>query len=112
MNVAYAANDLLGLLELQLEVEQLDQAGLDNLSEERIKQYNKILEGQLREVERETAEIEYAAAMDMGGEARGRLTPQTMLRHLRVDMQQCRQGLTLSSPSWTSSATSTSSRHG
>ncbi|MEC5159250.1 MULTISPECIES: hypothetical protein [unclassified Janthinobacterium] len=86
VNVAYAANDLLGLLELQLEVEQLDQAGLDNLSEERIKQYNKILEGQLREVERETAEIEYAAAMDMGGEARGRLTPQTMLRHLRVDI--------------------------
>lgn len=88
VNVAYAANDLLGLLELQLEVEQLDQAGLDNLSEERIKQYNKILDGQLREIERETAEIEYAAAMEMGGEPRGRLTPQTMLRCLRVDIAQ------------------------
>jgi hypothetical protein len=86
VNVAYAANDLLGLLELQLEVEQLDQAGLDNLGEERIKQYNKILDGQLRELERESAGIEYAAAMEMGGEARGRLTPQTMLRCLRVDI--------------------------
>lgn len=86
VNVAYAANDLLGLLELQLEVEQIDQAGLDNLSEERIKQYNKILDGQLRELESETAGIEHAAAMDMGGQTRGRLTPQAMLRFLRADI--------------------------
>ncbi|HAT33653.1 MAG TPA: hypothetical protein DCW29_23270 [Janthinobacterium sp.] len=90
VNVAYAANDLLGLLELQLEVEQIDQNSLDNLSDERIKQYNKILDGQLREVERETAGIEYAAAMEMGGETRGRLTPQSMLRCLRVDIEEMR----------------------
>lgn len=36
-NVAYAANDLLGLLELQLEVDQIDQTGLDNLGDDRIK---------------------------------------------------------------------------
>jgi hypothetical protein len=93
VNVAYGANDLLGLLALQLEVEQLDQAGLDNLDEERIKQYNKILDGQLRELERESAAIEYAAAMEMGGEPRGRLTPQTMLQCLRVDIAQMQSNL-------------------
>jgi hypothetical protein len=86
VNVANAANDLLGLLELQLEIEQIDQAALNNLSEERIKQFNKILDGQLRELERETAGIEYAAAMEMGGPERGRLTPQSMLHCLRVDI--------------------------
>jgi hypothetical protein len=86
VNVAYAANDLLGLLELQLEIEQIDQAGLNNLSEERIKQYNKILDGQLREIERETASIEYLAAMEMGGQGHGHLTPQALLRCLRVDI--------------------------
>lgn len=86
VNVAYAANDLLGLLELQLEVEQLDQAGLDNLSEERVKQYNKIIDGQLREIEREIADIEYMAAPAMGGKPCGQLTPQAMLGCLLVDI--------------------------
>jgi hypothetical protein len=93
VNAAYAANDLLGLLELQLEIEQIDQAGLDNLSEERIKQYNKILDGQLREIERETASIEYSAAMEMGRQARGRLTPQALLRCLNVDIVEMRAKL-------------------
>jgi hypothetical protein len=93
VNIAYTANDLLGLLELQLEVEQIDQAGLNNLSEERITQYNKILDGQLREIEREIAEIEYLAAMEMGGQSRGRLTPQAMLRSLRVDIAETQASL-------------------
>lgn len=82
VNMAYSANDLLGLLELQREIEQIDQASLDNLGEERIRQYNKILDGQLRE----SASIEYAAAMAMGGAMRGPLTPQALLRRLRDDV--------------------------
>jgi hypothetical protein len=86
VNVAYAGNDLLGLLELQLEVEQIDQAGLDNLSDERIKQYNKILDGQLSELERETAVIEHSAAMEIGWQTASRPTPQAMLRCLQADI--------------------------
>jgi hypothetical protein len=86
VNVAYAANDLLGLLELQIEIEQIDQAGLDNMSEERIKQYNKILDRQLREIERETARAEYAAMWETGCDVRGRLTPQALLRSVRDDI--------------------------
>ena len=86
VNAAYAANDLLGLLELQLEIELIDQAGLNNLSDERITQYNKILEGQLREIDREIASIEYSASMEMGEPGRARMTPQTLLRSLRADI--------------------------
>jgi hypothetical protein len=86
VNVAYAADDLLGLLELQLEVEQINQASLDSLSEERIRQYNKILTGQLSEIEHETAMVEHVAAMEAGLEVRGRLTPQVVLRRLRADV--------------------------
>lgn len=93
VNVAYASNDLLGLLGLQLEVEQIDQAHLNNLSEDRIKQYNKILESQFYEVEREIALHEYAASMEMGKEMRGRLTPQAWLRCLRDDIADMRAQL-------------------
>ena len=86
VNVAYAANDLLGLLALQLEIEQIDQDDLDQLSEERVKQYNKILTEQLRELERETADIESAGAREMGGRERGRLTPQVLSRCLQGDI--------------------------
>ena len=86
VNAAYTANDLLALLELQLEIEQIDQASIDKLGDERIKQYNKILEGQVRELERETASMEYAAEMEMGIQTLGRVTPQIMLRHLRADI--------------------------
>ena len=86
VNVAYAGNDLLGLLELQLEVEQIDQAGLNNLGDERIRQYNKILEGQLRGIAGEITGFEQSASMQIGGKARIHLTPETLLRGLLTDI--------------------------
>ena len=53
VNHAYAANDLLGLLELQLEIEQIDSDHLSNLPQERIKHYNRILAEQVNELEEE-----------------------------------------------------------
>lgn len=91
VNAAYTANDLLGLLELQLEIEQVDQAALNELSEERIKQYNKILEGQLCELECEAARLEYMAEMEMGGPTLERVTPQMALRCLRDDIVEMRE---------------------
>ena len=57
-NLAYGKNDLLQLLELQLELEHIDQAALNNLSESRLKHYNKILKEQLGELEQEILNIE------------------------------------------------------
>src|SRR3546814_14629934 len=41
VNQAYAANDLLALLELQLEIEQIDPSHIANAGEARLKHYNK-----------------------------------------------------------------------
>jgi hypothetical protein len=50
VNQAYAANDLLGLLELQLQIEQIDANHFSNLDGRRIKHYNKVLAEQLEEL--------------------------------------------------------------
>jgi len=89
-NVAYAANDLLGLLELQLEVDQIDQTGLDNLDDDRIKQYNRILGDQVREIGLEIHVLESAVTLDMGWELGRRCTPTAMMRGLRADIKEMR----------------------
>ncbi|GAB3470967.1 J domain-containing protein [Massilia terrae] len=90
VNVAYKAQDLLSLLDLQWEAQQIDQADLNSLSEERIKAYNNILERQLRETRSELDGIEQNAVMDSGGRLRRRPTPQLLLRCLRVDIAEMR----------------------
>lgn len=85
-NVAYAANDLLGLLELQLEADQIDQTGLDNLGDDRIKQYNRILDGQVNEIKSEIMALETTFSLDMGWEFGRRRTPKAMMQGLRADI--------------------------
>jgi len=85
-NVAYGANDLLGLLELQLEVEQVDQSGLDNLPDDRIKQFNRILEGQVNEIHMEIEALEFHLALDMGWAPGARRTPKALVREMRADI--------------------------
>jgi hypothetical protein len=85
-NAAYAANDLLGLIELQLEVAQIDQAGLDGLTEDRIKQYNRILARQFDEVRSEIDAMETALSYQMGWDFEKRPTPKTMLQYLQIDI--------------------------
>jgi hypothetical protein len=57
VNVAYGKKDLLRLLELQLEVEQIDQHHLDNIAEQRLHYFNKLLQEQAAELQAEIAEI-------------------------------------------------------
>jgi hypothetical protein len=83
-NAAYAANDLLGLLELQLQVEQIDQAGLDNLGDDRIKQYNKILDDQVREIQFDIMSLDTALSIELGMEYDGHNTPQALMKDVRI----------------------------
>ncbi|WP_341522680.1 molecular chaperone DnaJ [Pseudomonas sp. G.S.17] len=53
VNHAYAAKDLLSLLELQLEIEQIDSDHISTLPQERIKHYNRVLAEQVKELEEE-----------------------------------------------------------
>lgn len=82
VNVAYANNDLLGLLELQFEVDQLDEASLASLGEDRIKQYNKLLTKQVKEIGRDIEELEHWLAYELNLTVRGRITPQVLERSL------------------------------
>ncbi|GAB4047556.1 hypothetical protein [Spirosoma litoris] len=50
---AYEKSDLLALLRLQLEFEHIDQSHLENLAEEQLKYYNKILRQQAQELDDE-----------------------------------------------------------
>lgn len=53
VNTAYAAKDLLSLLQLQLEIEQIDTDHISNLPLERIKHYNRVLAEQVKDLEDE-----------------------------------------------------------
>ncbi|MEJ7804737.1 MAG: hypothetical protein WKG03_02290 [Telluria sp.] len=93
-NVAYAANDLLGLLELQFEVDQIDASKLDTLGEERIKQYNKVLTKQVAQVRREIDELEHWLEYAMGVQARGRVTPAQMEKTLTAEIETFKRKIT------------------
>ncbi|MDX1253115.1 MAG: molecular chaperone DnaJ [Gammaproteobacteria bacterium] len=58
VTVAYGNRDLLQLLELQLAVEQIDQGKLNNIAEDRLKHYNKVLQNQLNELREEVMLME------------------------------------------------------
>lgn len=58
VNQAYEKKDLLKLLELQLAIEQIDAHAMANLSEGRLKHFNKILSEQLRELAEEILAVQ------------------------------------------------------
>ena len=51
VTTAYEANELLTLLRLQLELQRIDQSHLENLAEDQLKYYNKLLKEQARELD-------------------------------------------------------------
>ena len=92
-NIAYAADDLLGLLELQFEIAQIDEAALELQGDVRIKQYNKVLDKQLKEVRREIAELEDMFAFQLHLSVRGRITPATIERGLSEEIEQMKRNI-------------------
>jgi hypothetical protein len=65
-NQAYAANDLLALLQLQLEIAQVDAAQIADAGEEKLRHYNKALAEQLEQLKQELARLETGFRMDAG----------------------------------------------
>lgn len=88
INQAYAANDLLTLLEVQIEIGQSHPGEVDGLSSQRLKQYNKLLAQQLKEAQEELRKLEVAFRTDFDVDAGGALTPQKLnlitQRHARA----------------------------
>ncbi len=93
VNQAYEKKDLLRLLELQLEIEHIDQAAINILSEERLTHYNKILKEQLGELENEIIHIDHEFRMRFGFDSYSRLDPASLMRLLDADIAQVRMEL-------------------
>ena len=74
-NVAYAANDLLSLLELQFEIAQIDAEGMETLGEDRIKQYIKTLKRQLEEAQVESDVLQEIMLGKLGMVAIRKISP-------------------------------------
>jgi hypothetical protein len=93
VNIAYNNKDLLKLLELQLEVEQIDQAEINNITEERLKYYNKILTEQSKELRMEVSavsdffRIRFNIAPDVS------LSPETAIRSLEDDIKNIKKDI-------------------
>lgn len=95
VNQAYAANDLLTLLELQLQIEQIDAGHIANASAQRLKHYNKVLAEQLEELEAEIERVEMGFRLDFGLEPGWGLKPGKLVglldeheRELRAELDQ------------------------
>ncbi len=82
-NAAYAAGDLLALLTLQLQVEQIDVARAGQLAATQVRQFNRVLNEQLREIERDIAEREHAFSSTYGVELRQRPDPMKLAPYLK-----------------------------
>jgi len=86
VNEAYEKRNLLQLLKLQLELEHIDQATVNNISEDRLKHYNKILKEQLAELDQEIFHIESGFMVQFGINPFERVLPGTIMRDLAKEI--------------------------
>ena len=94
-NQAYAANDLLTLLELQLQVEQVDAGHIAQASAQRIRHYNKVLAEQLAELKAEIDRVEMGFRIDFGLEPGVGLSPKRLFGTLDAQAKDMNAGLAL-----------------
>jgi hypothetical protein len=64
INQAYAANDLLSLFEIQIEIDQLDPEQIGNLGTQRLRHYNRLLAEQLEQLRGKLQTLEASAGAD------------------------------------------------
>jgi hypothetical protein len=93
VNTAYDKKDLLQLLELQLEIEQIDPEHLSNIADSRLKYFNKILTGQLTELEQEVENIENMFKMDSNLPFYARLSPKQLMSGLAEDIKELQEDI-------------------
>jgi hypothetical protein len=64
INQAYAANDLLSLFEIQIEIDQLDPEQIGDLGAQRLRHYNRLLAEQLEQLRSKLQALEASAGAD------------------------------------------------
>ncbi len=91
VNHAYEKKNLLLLLELQLELEHIDQSTLDNIRDDRLKHFNKILKEQLIDLDQEIFHTADLFIAQFGYNPYDRPSPSTIMRQLDADIAATRQ---------------------
>jgi len=86
INIAYKNKDLLTLLELQLEAEQIDQSAIDNMPEERIMHYNKVLTDQVSELKQEILGIKHAMQFKFFTLSEAIMSPKKIIENLNIEI--------------------------
>jgi hypothetical protein len=74
VNQAHAANDLLGLLDLQLQIQQIDAADIARAGAPRLNSYNKVLAEQLTQLRGQVSDVEMNFRLSFG------LSPEVKLK--------------------------------
>lgn len=92
-NQAYAARDLVGLLELQLQIEQIEPVALTDMARERLAHFNHVLREQSQRLQQELAEATAPFRIAMGGSSQRRLTPDGVRQALHSDIRELRLAL-------------------
>lgn len=102
VNQAYAASDLLTLLELQLQIEQVDPRHMASASAQRLKHYNKVLSEQSAELKAEIYRVETGFGIEFGLDFGWGTNPRKLgqlleqnKRELRADLEQQKRDLRL-----------------
>ena len=92
-NLAYAAGDLTGLLQLQLEAEQIDPARIATFSDARLAPYNRLLADQLAELQRQTRTAQEAFCADYGLAPAAASKPAKLMGHLRAQVRELQEDI-------------------
>lgn len=90
VNVAYEADDLLRLLELELELEKVDVSGIEMLAEERVRHYTRVLDEQAKQLMRELEELEMPFRVQLDLSPRSKLVPADVIGVIEQDADQVR----------------------
>lgn len=93
VNIAYEAGRLMELLELQWEAEQMDPAKLAQLSDARLAPYNRMLEAQWNDLQRDVQARTESFAREFGLDAGSRLQPSKLMAQVRERLQQLQGGI-------------------
>jgi outer membrane biosynthesis protein TonB len=88
---AYQDNDLTTLLQLQMEFERIDQAHLENIAEERLIQFNKVLSRQCKELSGSLLEIKDQIANLCQRSIRDIKTPAVLEYFLNTDIKNAKK---------------------
>lgn len=91
VNIAYEAKDLLRLLELQLQLERVDESRVEEIAEERVRHYNRILDEQSKQLAMELDELELPFRLELDLSPSAPLGPADVVAQIRADADAVQQ---------------------